>query len=557
MMDTRSSSSSSSAPVQGQQSEQHPTYTTVGSVYNPQTTAPLQPPARRGRALRWPPTVPVDMASFQKSGLAGFSNRGCRSPPTTASTLRHYSPLQQNQERAINPFSGSLGQKRSISRSSNTTSPVVMHLSSFSSSIGPSDNEDNQPGVEVFGRDDEIKDDEEDEELARMSNYSVKTLTSLAQIPNPHQKIAQRALDKARESFKASTELSRPITPILPRQGFDGAGVLPSMSKLFRDGTDYTSGRIARHSHMSSSTRSSVLSSGPGAPQPLTAGPPGQRQYKASTLEGPFRALQASAQKTLPSEVEEAHFDISQTSSLTFGTQSMAKLPPTHPQTPEQQQKSLPQGNGLGSSKSPIRNSVAPVSRNPSTRSEVKYHDTETLEYLKQYYPLGPPPRYNPELSTAVPIDVRSLQVLSLPLMSEEQERRDIRHKMAFYAGARGVFKSFDERYDDFRKKVRDRQLGLRDSNQRAASRQLEIDAALKLTELAEPNDVSIEAVSQFPTHEAAELLLGMAFSTLARYWDNGRLTGIPTGFDQIEKQPDRSQKYDPWTHSRGIDSFN
>lgn len=550
-MDTRSSSSSSSGPAQRQQSEQHPTYTTVGSVYNPQTTAPLQPPARRGRALRWPPAVPTDLASFQKSVLAGFPHRGRRSPATTASTLKHYSPLQQNQERAINPLSGSLDQKRSLSQSSNTISPVVMHPPSFFSGIIPSDNEDNQPDDEAVVREDEVKDDE-DEELARMSNYSVKTLTSLAQIPNPHQKMAQRALDKARESFRALPDMSRPITPHLPRQGFDGAGALPPTSNLFRDTTDHTNGRTARYSHMSSSTRSSVLSSGPGAPQPLTAGPPGQRQYKASTLEGTFRALQASAQKTLPSEVDEAHFDTNPSSLVSFGTQPLVKLPPAYTQTPEQHKESLTQGNGLDPSKSPVRASAAPANRNTSNRSEVKYHDTETIEYLKQYYPLGLPPKYDPGMCTAVLNDVRSLQVPFLPLTFDEQERRDIEHRMAFYAGSRDVFKNFDERYNDFRKQVRDHHLGLSDSTQCAANPQAEIDTAFKSTQLGKPYDISIEAVNQLPTHEAAEPLLGMAFSTLARYRDNSRLIGIPAGFEKQE----RLQNKDLWPYNQSIISL-
>lgn len=530
-MDTRSSSSSSSAPTQAKLSEQQPTYTTVGSVYNPQTTTPLQPPARRGRALRWPPAVPIDLASFQKAILAGFSSRGVRSPPTTASTLKHYSPLQQNQERAINPLSASLEPKRSLSQSSQTMSPVVMHPSTFSSSLGLSDYEDDQLDEDSFPRDDEIKGDE-DEELARMSNYSVKTLTSLAQIPNPHQKLAQRALDKARESFKASTDLSRPISPCLSRQGLDGASVLASTSNSFRDSTEYTNSRMARQYHMSSSTRSSVLSSGPGAPQPLTAGPPGQRQYKVSTLEGTFRALQASSQKTLPSEVDEAHFDINPSLLVGFGTQPAVQRSSTHPQTPEQQNKPLAQEIGLGPVKSPARASTAPANRTTSSRTDIKYNDTESLEYLKQFYPNGPPPKYELGMSTVVTNDVRSLQVPFMPLTLQEQERRDNRHRVAFYAGTRDVFKNFDERYSDFQTRARDRQLGLSDSTQRAAKLQAEIDAAFISTHLGKPYDISVDAVSSLSTHEAAEPLIGMAFSALARYWNNEWLTSVPVGFE-------------------------
>lgn len=408
-------------------------------------------------------------------------------------------------------------------------SPVVMHPSSFPATFRLSDKDETRPDEEAFA-DDEIKDDE-GEELARMSNYSVKTLTSLAQIPNPHQKLAQRALDKARESFKASSDVSRPITPILLRQGFDGAGILPPTTNIFRDGKDRTSARL-RCNYTTSSNRSSVLSNGPGAPQPLTAGPPGQRQYKASTLEGTFRALHASSQKSLPSEIDEAHFDINPSSLISFGTQPLVKFPPTQPQTPHRQSKPLSEADGLGSSKSPTRNSVVPTNR---TRNETKYHDTETLEYLKQYYPLGGPPKYNLDIPTPVSSATRSLRIPYLPLLPDERERRDIRHRTAFYAGTLDVFRKFDDRYNDFRSQVRDHQLGLSDSSQRAANIQAELDAAFNTTELGKPYDISIEAVSKLSAHEAAEPLLGMAFSTLARYWNNNQLSDMPTNFERAD----------------------
>lgn len=473
--------------------------------------------------MRWSPAVPADLGSFQKSLLASFHSRSPRSPPTTASTLKHYSPLQQNQQRAVSPLATSFDQKQPMRPASKAVSPFAMHFSSLPSSFGPSNNEEDDANEESFVRDDGVKDEEDDEELARMSNYSVKTLTSLAQIPNPHQKLAQRALDKARESFKASADLSRPISPVLPRQGFDGASVLYSTISLSREGTDYTNDRMARYSHMSSSTRSSVLSNGPGAPQPLTAGPPGQRQYKASTLEGTFRALQASCQKTLPSEVDEAQFDINPSYFTSSGPQpSLEKLPPTHSETPDPQDKPMPCGNSSWPSRPQARNFMGPVNRSTSSRNEVKYYDTQTLECIKQYYPLGPPPRYNYEKATEAPDNVRSLQDSFRPVEPKEKQQKDIRHRVAFYAGTQDVFKSFDQRYQDFRHRVYEQQLCHGETSQRAADRQAKRDHVLSSAELGKPYDISIEAVGQLQTHEAAEPLLGMAFSTLARYRTDG-----------------------------------
>lgn len=546
IMDTPSSSSSSSAPTRGQQISQQPTYTTVGSVYNPQVSAPLQPPARRSRALRWPPAVPTDLASFQKIIQTSFSNRGFRSPPTTASTLKHYSPLQQNHDRAVNPSILPPNQERSSSQSSNTLSSNKMPSPGFPPGLGSLQNDNSRLDGNAFLKDGDTKEEdgeeEEEEELARMSNYSVKTLTSLASYPNPHQKMAQRALDRARETFKAASENLRPITPSSYRQGFDGAGTQIYAANLTREKTEDVISRVPRYGHMHSSTRSSVLSSGPGAPQPLTAGPPGQRQYKASTMEGTFRALQASIQKTLPSEVDESQFDINPSSLVNFGMHSFTKLPSPQRQAPDQQNKLLRQNESFNLGRLPAHNTAAAMGFPTSARPHIRVRDTKPLNYLKQYYPHGPPPGYDPTALTSVPEDNSDLlppRSHFLPHTIEAQKQRDNRHRAAFYSGTDDLLKDLDERFDEIRKELWDRELGVGDSSNRATAFPADFDVPFNSSRLGKPLEISIEDVNQLQTHEAANPLLNMAYSTLARYWDNGHLLKTPMGFEKVQKPQD------------------
>ncbi|KAK8073874.1 Coatomer subunit [Apiospora phragmitis] len=214
-------------------------YTTVGSIYNP-SAAPLQPPTRRGRPVKWPP---YNELANTKSSLSGLSlAHQTRSPSNTApaSNLLHYSPLQQNSERAISPM---------------TSASDTFARMSVTGSHGSR----------------ELEDDEDDagEGAEKLKVMSVKTLTNLASYPNPMQRQAQKVLSRARPTANTLATLrgarSDPVSV---------AGLLQS------DGTsEYSYKPITRP------TFDSILSKGPGAPQPLTAGPPGPRRFKSSANE--------------------------------------------------------------------------------------------------------------------------------------------------------------------------------------------------------------------------------------------------------------------------------
>jgi len=96
---------------------------------------------------------------------------------------------------------------------------------------------------------------------------TVKSLTNLASYPNPAQKQAREMLAKARTANPGSLPAnpgSLPATAPLPPRGASAPG---------KD-------RVR-----------SAGSSAIGTPLPLTAGPPGQRQFRPSTFEGAARAI--------------------------------------------------------------------------------------------------------------------------------------------------------------------------------------------------------------------------------------------------------------------------
>lgn len=400
--------------------------------------------------------------------------------------------------------------------------------------------------------------EEEEEELTRMSNYSVKTLTSLASYPNPHQKMSQRALDRARETFKAAAEASRPISPAISRQGLDGSGV-PASSYFSREGSECFI-RVSRNTHISSSTRSSVLSSGPGAPQPLTAGPPGQRQYKASTLEGPFRAIQASTQKTPPSTVDEAHFN---TNTSDMGPQPLVNIsgPPHSPEQTAQLRTldALQTSQLSGQTPRVIGRNFPWGSVYPPIPWLREPQETRSIDQIKQYYPNGIAPRYNPKKFVSVPEDNSDLPIILHPhsppssmTTSEALNRDDTRHRTALYLAMYDLMKPWDERLEDLRTKVHNNELGLDDLTVRTVARQDEMIAAVYRTPLWEPENISVDLFNEMETYEAAQPLLRMAYSTLANYWDNGRLMGHATGFNNVKKP----EEEDLWACSRNMDNY-
>lgn len=518
-----STSSTTTIPPKGKATEQT-VYTTAGTVYNP-TAIPLQPPSRRGRASRWAPPSQAELALFNKSVLASFPYKPSRSPPTTASSLKHYTPLQQNSDRAIEPPMCPSVLGRTLSESSSTLSL---------NSVPSQGNTNSLNGSGRLLDDMRLTDDEKDEEeLTRMSVLPVRTITNLASYPNPSQKLAQKALDRARETIKAAAESSRSLTPNLSQKGvqrLEGTGARSTSAIPVRDGPA-TSGWFSKHDHSSNATRSSVLSSGPGAPQPLTAGPPGQRQYKPSTLEATFRALQSGTQKPSSSATDEDHIDINDPL-MNMGKPANVTVP-SQPQSPHQ--APLPTKDFFETCKPTVNSTTSMVLRYDSTQPRRRTYDTLSAEAVRGYFPDGFPPDLGPP---TVPLLSSSTGRPEgrFPPTAEELRLRDARSKAAFYSATQDLAKTLDARIAEAQGKLRDLELGVNSVRERAAARNAELDIILNSSKLGQPrHDFDMKSANELPTHEAATPLVNMAFSTLLNYWADGRLMEIPTGFGKME----------------------
>ncbi|KAJ4420850.1 hypothetical protein N0V85_000429 [Neurospora sp. IMI 360204] len=248
------------------------TFNTVGTLHNPNATAPIHPPTRRPRTRRFnglqSPSGHHGYGPFPNSLLSALPVAEAEiSPPPTKTSLPHYSPLQQNLDRAVSPFADAeKSQATAMSlptiRAGNLPAPSTAALGTLS---------DLKDNTSTTGDDDSSTGDD----ILLASTFSVKSLTSLASYPNPMQKKAQNtlALAKARTAHYG---INRPDTP---------SSLLSKPSVTGRNQSAIPYG-----------TTSAAI----GTPQPLTAGPPGQRPYKPSTAESTYRILRSYDDEKAP-----------------------------------------------------------------------------------------------------------------------------------------------------------------------------------------------------------------------------------------------------------------
>lgn len=406
--------------------------------------------------------------------------------------------------------------------------------------VTEAEGEDNSPdGDELLP----TADQKEEEDLAQFNNYSVKTLTNLASYPNPNQKMAQKCLDRARKTYKLAPGASRPASRNSPRPGFDGAGA-PASAPFGgggggREQSAYYS-RVPRNAHMTSSTRSSVLSNGPGAPQPLTAGPPGQRQYKASTFEGPLRALQESAQNPFLSDMSESRFStpvpIRPAVHLRGGREALNE----QSRTTQQDVTSLNPQKATASP-SPAEQTALWAARhahglvmqrpNVKNRWTRDIQETRTQDEASGYYHGGHVWDYNAAGLIATPREDNSdLQPFRrcLSIKTEASKKADLeRHWMMFYSGQDDILKPFEDRYNEIREEARARELGLIHPSQGGPLSVAQMDAVVDSSQLGKPRPISIDFINnKLQKSDAARQLLGMTYAAL--YEGSKSLHGIP-----------------------------
>ncbi|KAI1741885.1 hypothetical protein F4680DRAFT_457649 [Xylaria scruposa] len=245
-------------------------YTTVGSVYNPQSQ-PLQPPVRRGRTIK-------SLYPYKGESPAGSSRV-------------QYTPLQQNSDRAVSPVRQDYSslpstltitrQERKVLQKFGVVVPNMHQASSLPvarqspvqasryignrevNGFGALDNSIAEEHTAMLTNTSVGSDNESDAtDTKPISAMNFNSLTNLASYPNPMQRAAQKVLASHRPlpvpatGSQISDSHSAHYDPEAePFVSIDALRIMPVLPKVC------------------------------GAPAPLTAGPPGVRQLRPTTFE--------------------------------------------------------------------------------------------------------------------------------------------------------------------------------------------------------------------------------------------------------------------------------
>ncbi|GJN81349.1 hypothetical protein PLIIFM63780_004882 [Purpureocillium lilacinum] len=425
-----SAASAASSPAPQQQ----PTYTTAGTIYNPNSSQPLQPPARRGRATKWNVgNNQTDLCLFPKAVLAGLTMKAAANGRTTG--MQQYAPLQQNSDRAVSPLSisehGSMGialvsqTPRLHAGNLSTQSHSLAHKENVIASEAANENSDNTTdsgGHDFAGHVSEQHGDGVDDDNtappAHLLSMSINGLKSLASYPNPCQKDAQKLLKPSVDlaATKASTTpvLGFPVTGIqkVPPQDeatgmrgvpglnllrsslFDATGNIGSTQQgLFSLPTTRSPSPASGLERAMTPPSSSSASSTRSGPAPLTAGPPGQRQYRPFAYDSMAKGFQ-SAFETLEQPLEYADGN-GNSNTASMGTEMFSNGPGTN----------IPRAYTLRESFN-----TASLIQTPPPSAERLEQDEQTgtkeksllLQLVETSEPDGPPVRINTGMSPYV-----------------------------------------------------------------------------------------------------------------------------------------------------------
>ncbi|KAK4452852.1 pyrimidine-specific ribonucleoside hydrolase RihA [Podospora aff. communis PSN243] len=488
-----------SAPPAAVERAKQPTYTTVGSIYNPQAAAPLQPPTRRPRTRRYPPTIQSPTGeSFlgipnSLLSVLPMKDRVQVSPPPPVKPAPHYSPLQQNYDRAISPppeeddiFLTEVGMAVPSIRSGNLP-PANPGISS-------------RTGVKQSGTPFRDSDSAVSEDAILPSRYTVKGLTSLASFPNPGQKAAQYQLARARTANMTIKRLASPL-PIYP----------------------------AKERAMMSSGGAPT-----GTPKPLTAGPPGQRQFRPSTFEGTVRALGLDENPPPPaliSDVDDRHNFVPVESYAT----SLARLyhddhlghimdrNTNEVYSPGGTEEQGPDSEGPWTgtfSDSLYTDRITAVDVATCQLSPASYkaaerrfpYDTEPLRSISQYFPRERPRDLGKKIKD------RSHSTFGMYAIKPEETAAERRARINrnFYAGTEGLGKTLKQVAREHDNLCLKNTIGVI-GGERDRARASDNDRAAGWNDVIPLPHLSVEQANN--THDSlhAEPLVNMAFATLVR----------------------------------------
>lgn len=536
----------SAQPVPPVPPAQQPTYTTAGTVYNPHAAPPIQPPTRRARSR-----VPNPQADLSQIGrLVGFDDHH-RSPPTTVPSLQHYSPLQQNYDRATNPTDSLNDQEENYTYHASEERAFPTWTSGNMPLAGwhPSPPSPPAPESHDSTKDEEDNDfDKADEaQMSLLKHYSTKTVTNLAQYDTSTGRTARAYLERARATapLAKGQETHRSSTPAFAQhthQDIPGNSVQSAPMRSTLDPSAYAT-RVRNNTddmqqydgygssdlHRQTSRRSHVnghaagyttLSNGPGAPRPLTAGPPGHRQHSRATFEMSMRVLQESS-RHLRREAGEARSETYLYGAVSDGRPTSTNLP--RPASPYETISMIANNDGV----------VPSVYHDHALHSrDTRITDTLPREAAQQYYPDGFPENYNERNVTAISsrwqmhYDFTGGRSPRVGMSREEQLLQDAKIDTDFYAGTSGLGKTIDNVLAERQRKQFDRRLGfIGDGRDRAANRQLQLAMAFNVpSSKSQYPQLSIEDVKRQKTSDAAKPLIDMAFATLLN--DLGEGTG-------------------------------
>lgn len=329
--------SGQSLPSEASQ-QQRPVYTTAGTLWNPDSAKPIRPPVRRGRAS-------IGSLGAPGGGQWGFlprHNGGSLFHPGQAPpVVPHYAPLQQNNDRAVSPpptlFTHG-GKPASTDMGSTETGIARSPIETGKTPMASGSSQGDMASVKLEEEDgDEVPDDD-----AFVRKLPMKTLVNLASYKNPFQQKAQHLLrvksNPGEFTIPRTYLLLKPLTTIgLAQKGPSSAlnglneatapnanqhpqslagaphfGPIQATQMGARPLIDSSSmppiipiNTQVVHSRQPSQFRSSTLATGPGAPEPLKAGPPGQRPQGPSKIES---ALAATLNRTgMSNPVQPAH----------------------------------------------------------------------------------------------------------------------------------------------------------------------------------------------------------------------------------------------------------
>ncbi|KAI6081239.1 hypothetical protein F4821DRAFT_275139 [Hypoxylon rubiginosum] len=542
-----------------QRSEENRQFTTVGSVWQPQSQ-PMQPPERRGRTLKSFMSQPFDseFSSFTDNGVPSFDHSSPDQYSNEYYSHRHphqqlphhipqYSPLQQNFDRAVSPIQLSspidpyynqsnspaaqqvnspeeyyYGKSANMSGQQKRVAPVIPVTPLRPVQINKVEGSNKRDEVKNHGVA-TVEEDSEDEDLhitqdmfEQLLRMPTKSLNNLATFENPMQKAAKRILAKAREAPSASGNQAYPQTGHFRPP----PGIGSDSEQSFSERAHNPFGPSPSVSAARDSSYPAILSRGPGAPQPLTAGPPGQRQFRPTGFET-WNTDKTRSLETMSPDYKPLGSAPVQPRTMHAGPQQSTN-PPRRPE-------GRPPANRWGAT-------TIPWGMNAGKASDQKITDTLTAEEAIRFYPQGLPADFN---FNTVPIaddwqerrlrEVEEEEKRKNPMLMQQSPRWQAERKAQvdrdFYGGNNMINKSFN--------------MAVHEQESRAMVRAIgsEMKESKKAEGRIENRKLTVQQADDIPARGHAEPLLSMLYQTMAER------PGDPFAKGRATRKPDGSQQ--------------